>query len=50
VKSHGGADEKGVAAAIAMAANLVGKGFRKEVSETVALVVERAGKTLEAAE
>lgn len=50
VKSHGGADEKGVAAAIAMAANLVGKGFRKEVAETVALVFERAGKTLEAAE
>jgi glycerol-3-phosphate acyltransferase PlsX len=50
VKSHGGADEKGVAAAIEMAANLVGKGFRKEVSQTVALVFERAGKTLEAAE
>ncbi len=50
VKSHGGADEKGVAAAIGMAANLVGKGFRKEVSETVALVFQRAGNTLEAAE
>lgn len=50
VKSHGGADEKGVAAAIAMAANLVGKGFRKEVAEMVALVHERAAKTLEAAE
>lgn len=50
VKSHGGADEKGVAAAIAMAANLVGKGFRKEVSETVAIVFKRAGETLEAAE
>lgn len=50
VKSHGGADQNGVAAAISMAANLVGKGFRKEVSETVALVFDRAGKTLEAAE
>jgi len=50
VKSHGGADEKGVAAAISMAAGLVGKGFRKEVAQTVALVHERAGKTLEAAE
>jgi len=50
VKSHGGADERGVSAAIGMAAGLVGKGFRKEVAETVALVFERAGKTLEAAE
>lgn len=50
VKSHGGADEKGVAAAISMAAGLVGKGFRKEVAETAALVFERAGKALEAAE
>jgi len=50
VKSHGSADEKGVAAAIGMAAGLVGKGFRKEVAETVALVFARAGKTLEAAE
>lgn len=50
VKSHGGADEKGVAAAIAMASSLVGKGFRQEVSQTVALVSERAGKALEAAE
>lgn len=50
VKSHGGADEKGVAAAISMAASLVGRGFRKEVAETVALVHKRAGKSLEAAE
>lgn len=50
VKSHGGADENGVAAAIAMAAGLVGKGFRKEVANTVALVHQRAGKSLEAAE
>ncbi len=50
VKSHGGADEKGVAAAIEMAANLVGKGFRKEVAETAALVFQRAGNALEAAE
>jgi len=50
VKSHGSADEKGVAAAIAMATSLVGRGFRKEVAETVALVHQRAGKSLEAAE
>lgn len=50
VKSHGGADDKGVAAAVAMAIGLVGKGFRKEVAETVALVHQRAGKSLEAAE
>ncbi len=50
VKSHGGADEKGVAAAISMAASLVGKGFRKEVSERVAAVSDRAAKSLEAAE
>jgi glycerol-3-phosphate acyltransferase PlsX len=42
VKSHGGADAKGVASAIEMAATLVGKGFRREVSETVALVRARA--------
>ncbi|MEZ5921685.1 MAG: phosphate acyltransferase PlsX [Parvularculaceae bacterium] len=50
VKSHGGADAKGVASAISMAASLVGKGFRKEVAETVALVFERAGKSIKAAE
>jgi len=50
VKSHGSADENGVAAAIAMATSLVGRGFRKEVAETVALVHQRAGKSLEAAE
>ena len=50
VKSHGGADDRGVAAAVEMAANLAGKGFRQEVSETVALVLARAAKTLEAAE
>jgi len=42
VKSHGGADAKGVASAIEMAANLVGKGFRREVSETLAVVRARA--------
>lgn len=50
VKSHGSADEKGVASAVDMAASLVGKGFRKQVAETVALVHARAPKTLEAAE
>ncbi|MFN0025085.1 MAG: phosphate acyltransferase PlsX [Parvularculaceae bacterium] len=44
IKSHGGADARGVASAIAMAANLVGKGFRREVSQTVALVRARAEK------
>jgi len=42
VKSHGGADAKGVASAIDMATTLVGRGFRREVSETVALVRARA--------
>ncbi len=42
VKSHGGADANGVASAIAMAATLVGKGFRREVSETLAVVRARA--------
>ncbi len=42
VKSHGGADANGVASAIEMATTLVGKGFRREVSETVALVRARA--------
>ncbi len=42
VKSHGGADANGVASAISMAATLVGKGFRREVSETVAVVRARA--------
>lgn len=50
VKSHGGADAKGVAAAAQMAVNLVGKGFRKEVASTVALVQERAANSLKAAE
>jgi glycerol-3-phosphate acyltransferase PlsX len=45
VKSHGGADAKGVASAIEMATTLVGKGFRREVSETVALVRARAEAT-----
>lgn len=56
VKSHGGADAKGVASAIEMAANLVGKGFRREVSETLAVVRARAnaaalaGDSIKAAE
>jgi glycerol-3-phosphate acyltransferase PlsX len=45
VKSHGGADAKGVASAVAMATTLVGKGFRREVSETVALVRARVETT-----
>ncbi|MEM8986406.1 MAG: phosphate acyltransferase PlsX [Pseudomonadota bacterium] len=42
VKSHGGADAKGAASAIEMAANLVGRGFRREVTQTVARVMARA--------
>lgn len=42
VKSHGGADANGVASAIQMATTLVGKGFRREVSETLAIVRARA--------
>ncbi|MDZ7627800.1 MAG: phosphate acyltransferase PlsX [Parvularculaceae bacterium] len=41
VKSHGGADANGVASAIQMATTLVGKGFRREVSETLAIVRAR---------
>ena len=38
VKSHGGADAKGVASAANTAISLTGKGFRKQVSETVSVV------------
>ncbi len=41
VKSHGGADAKGVASAISTAAAMAGKGFRKEVASTVSAVFER---------
>jgi glycerol-3-phosphate acyltransferase PlsX len=50
VKSHGGATANGVASAIAMAANLAGKGFRSEVASTVALVKQKASQAVKAAE
>lgn len=50
VKSHGGADAKGVASAITMAAGLAGKNFRHEVAETVSVVFGRTRRGAEAAE
>ncbi|MEL6212583.1 MAG: phosphate acyltransferase PlsX, partial [Pseudomonadota bacterium] len=50
VKSHGGADAKGVMSAISMAASLARKPFQDEVSTTVARVFARAGNSLHAAE
>ena len=41
VKSHGGADPAGVASATQMAANLAGKGFRREVAQKVEMVFQR---------
>jgi glycerol-3-phosphate acyltransferase PlsX len=41
VKSHGGANAKGVESAISMAANLTGRGFRRQVSDKVNLVFSR---------
>lgn len=45
VKSHGGADAKGVRSAIEMAANLARKEFIAEVAATIARVAERARAT-----
>lgn len=50
VKSHGGANDRGVKSAIEMAANLVGKGFRAEVAHKVSAVRERSAKSMKAAE
>jgi glycerol-3-phosphate acyltransferase PlsX len=50
VKSHGGANDRGVKSAIEMAANLVGKGFRTEVAQKVSAVRERSAKSMKAAE
>ena len=47
VKSHGGADARGVASAVAMAASLADKPFRSEVAQTVDLVFSRAKKAAE---
>jgi glycerol-3-phosphate acyltransferase PlsX len=42
VKSHGGADMRGVASAVQMAADLARAPFRDEVAETVAAVMKRS--------
>ncbi len=42
VKSHGGADARGVASAVQMAASLARAPFRDEVAQTVATVMERS--------
>ncbi len=49
VKSHGGADSRGVASAIAMAANLARHPFHDEIAATVARVRARAERGLEGA-
>ena len=49
VKSHGGADAKGVASAIEMAANLSGKGFRAQVASKAKTVFEHIRKREEMA-
>jgi glycerol-3-phosphate acyltransferase PlsX len=41
VKSHGGADARGVASAVNMAASLARRPFRDEVTATVKTVMER---------
>lgn len=41
VKSHGGADARGVASAVNMAASLAGRPFRDEVASTVKTVMSR---------
>ncbi len=49
VKSHGGADAKGVASAISMAANLARQPFHDEIASTIARVRERAERGLDGA-
>lgn len=44
VKSHGGADAKGVKSAVEMAANLARKPFREEIAETIKKVSRRAAE------
>ena len=46
VKSHGGADANGVAAAITMAANLAGHSYQEQISKTIARISERSIATL----
>ncbi|MEZ5892111.1 MAG: phosphate acyltransferase PlsX [Parvularculaceae bacterium] len=48
VKSHGGADARGVASAVAMAASLAGRPFREEVAATVKTVMDRRRRLAEA--
>ncbi len=50
VKSHGGADARGVASAVNMAARLAGENFRDEVAETVKAVRRRRASIAEAVE
>lgn len=47
VKSHGGADARGVASAVAMAAELARKPFQQEVAETVETVTRRKRRMAE---
>ncbi len=47
VKSHGGADARGVASAVNMAASLARENFRDEVAETVKTVMRRRARISE---
>ncbi|GJL92284.1 MAG: phosphate acyltransferase [Hyphococcus sp.] len=47
VKSHGGADARGVASAVNMAASLAGRPFRDEVAATVKTVMNRRQRMAE---
>ena len=49
VKSHGGADARGVASAVNMAASLAGRPFREEVASTVKTVMSRRQRIVEPA-
>lgn len=49
VKSHGGADARGVASAVNMAASLAGRPFREEVASTVKTVMSRRQRLMEEA-
>jgi glycerol-3-phosphate acyltransferase PlsX len=44
IKSHGGADADGVAAALAVADNLARHPFQEEIKNTIAKVTERAAR------
>ena len=48
VKSHGGADARGVASAVTMAASLAARPFRDEVASTVKTVMNRRQRLAEA--